>query len=153
MDHTRQSRSEHTDWLRKGPLAPHLNAYLRHLTERGYAPRTIVSYLACLAHSRNGHTVDDNRSAGSTKLSSRHSLTSTCPAATAQGPCGAVGHIYALHWVMCLSFGVPSASRTSGQFVRCRWTRNCIALTSTWTTLGVWPLGRAARRCTSCDGC
>jgi integrase/recombinase XerC len=50
MDHTRQSRSEHTDWLRKGPLAPHLNAYLRHLTERGYAPGTIVSYLACLAH-------------------------------------------------------------------------------------------------------
>jgi hypothetical protein len=50
MDHTRQSRSEHTDWLRKGPLAPHLNAYLRHLTERGYAPRTIVSYLAGLAH-------------------------------------------------------------------------------------------------------
>jgi hypothetical protein len=45
MDHTRQSRSEHTDWLRKGPLAPHLNAYLRHLTERGYAPRTIVSYV------------------------------------------------------------------------------------------------------------
>ena len=50
MDHTRQSRSEHTHWLRKGPLAPHLDAYLRHLTERGYARRTIVSYLACLAH-------------------------------------------------------------------------------------------------------
>jgi integrase/recombinase XerC len=50
MDHTRQSRSEHTHWLRKGPLAPHLDAYLRHLTERGYARPTIVSYLACLAH-------------------------------------------------------------------------------------------------------
>jgi integrase/recombinase XerC len=50
MDHTQQSRSEHTDWLDKGPLAPHLDAYLRHLTERGYARHTIVCYLACLAH-------------------------------------------------------------------------------------------------------
>jgi len=43
-------------------------------------------------------------SAGSTKLSSRSSLTSTYPAATAQGACEAVGQIYALHWVICSSF-------------------------------------------------
>ena len=50
MDHTRQSRSAHTGWLRKGPLAPDLDAYVRHHTERGYARRTIVGYLACLTH-------------------------------------------------------------------------------------------------------
>jgi hypothetical protein len=50
MDHIQQSHSEHTDWLRKGPLASHLDAYTRRLTERGYARRTIVGYRACLAH-------------------------------------------------------------------------------------------------------
>jgi integrase/recombinase XerC len=50
MDHTQQSHSEHTDWLRKGPLASHLDTYTRRLTERGYARRTIVGYRACLAH-------------------------------------------------------------------------------------------------------
>jgi hypothetical protein len=32
MDHTRQPHFERTDWLCKGPLAPHIG-----LTERGYA--------------------------------------------------------------------------------------------------------------------
>jgi len=50
MDQTQQSHSEHTDWLRKGPLGSHLDAYTGYLTERGYARRTIDGYLACLAH-------------------------------------------------------------------------------------------------------
>jgi integrase/recombinase XerC len=39
-----------TDWLLESQLAPYVDAFSRHLTERGYASGTIDSYLACVAH-------------------------------------------------------------------------------------------------------
>jgi hypothetical protein len=39
-----------TDGLLGSQLAPHVDAFTRHLTERRYASGTIDSYLACVAH-------------------------------------------------------------------------------------------------------
>lgn len=36
--------------LAHGPLASHIAAYEQHLTERGYAPRTVSSYVGGIAH-------------------------------------------------------------------------------------------------------
>ena len=45
MDFTLDRRANRIDWLAKSSLAPHVAAYTRHLTERGYAPRTIDGYV------------------------------------------------------------------------------------------------------------
>lgn len=50
MDSTRHRHSARARWLSKRPLAPYVDAFSRHLTERGYAQSTIDGYLACIAH-------------------------------------------------------------------------------------------------------
>ena len=39
-----------TDWLLDSQLAPYVDAFTRHLTERRYASGTVGSYLACVSH-------------------------------------------------------------------------------------------------------
>jgi integrase len=51
-------------WLRGSALAPSVDAYWLHLSERHYAPRTAKAYLGCLAHfarwvRRGRHSLDD----------------------------------------------------------------------------------------------
>jgi hypothetical protein len=53
MDHIRQPHSERTDWLRRGPLAPHIDAYTRQLTGRGYSGRTVDGVL-CIVRAPAG---------------------------------------------------------------------------------------------------
>jgi integrase/recombinase XerC len=50
MDSTRHRHSARARWLSKPPLASYVDAFSRHLTERGYAQNTIDGYLACIAH-------------------------------------------------------------------------------------------------------
>ena len=43
-------RSTRTDWLAKGPLAPHLDAYKKYLTDRDYAVSTFRTDVRSVAH-------------------------------------------------------------------------------------------------------
>ena len=50
MGNTLSSRFTHTDWLAKGPLSLHVDAYKQYLTDRGYAAATFAGYLCSVAH-------------------------------------------------------------------------------------------------------
>lgn len=50
MNSARQLRRSPTDWLRESQLAPYIDAFTHHLTERRYAAHTVGTYVACLAH-------------------------------------------------------------------------------------------------------
>jgi site-specific recombinase XerD len=50
MNSTTGLHRNSTDWLLTSQLAPYIDAYTRHLTERRYASGTVGSYLACVAH-------------------------------------------------------------------------------------------------------
>ena len=50
MGNPRHSRSNSIDFLTKGPLAPHVDAYRQRLIERGYSPHTIAAYVGGIAH-------------------------------------------------------------------------------------------------------
>lgn len=50
MQQTKRLRSNSTDLLSKGQLAPYVDVFTHHLTEREYSPGTIGNYLGCLVH-------------------------------------------------------------------------------------------------------
>ena len=50
MGNTRSSRFTAIDWLDKGPIAPHLDAFKQYLTDRGYAATTFVHCVRSFAH-------------------------------------------------------------------------------------------------------
>lgn len=45
-----QPRHADTDWVTKSPIGPYVEAFEKHLTERGHAGRTVARYLDCLEH-------------------------------------------------------------------------------------------------------
>jgi hypothetical protein len=50
MGNTRTSEQSSTDWLAKGPLAPHIDAYMLYLANRGYAATTFSNCLGSISH-------------------------------------------------------------------------------------------------------
>ena len=50
MGNTRSSRFTAIDWLDKGPIAPHLDAFKQYLTDRGYAATTFAHCVRSFAH-------------------------------------------------------------------------------------------------------
>jgi len=50
MGNTRSSRFTVLDWLGKGPIAPHLDAFKQYLTDRGYAATTFAHCVRSFAH-------------------------------------------------------------------------------------------------------
>ncbi|PJB02710.1 MAG: integrase [Hydrogenophilales bacterium CG_4_9_14_3_um_filter_63_34] len=50
MGNTRISEHPSTDWLAKGPLAPHIDAYMLYLANRGYAATTFSNCLGSVSH-------------------------------------------------------------------------------------------------------
>jgi integrase/recombinase XerC len=50
MQQTIRPRSNSKDLLSESQLAPYVDAFTRHLTERQYSSRTVGNYLACLSH-------------------------------------------------------------------------------------------------------
>ena len=50
MGNIRPSRVGRIDWLAKGPLAPHVDAFKQYLTDRGYAATTIANCVRSVAH-------------------------------------------------------------------------------------------------------
>jgi integrase/recombinase XerC len=50
MGNTQSSRLTRIDWLAKGPLAPHVDAYKQYLTDRDYAATTFANCIRCVAH-------------------------------------------------------------------------------------------------------
>lgn len=50
MGNTRSSQSTRIDWLAKGHLAPHVEAYKLYLTDRGYATTTLANCVRSIAH-------------------------------------------------------------------------------------------------------
>jgi integrase/recombinase XerC len=50
MGNTRSSEHSSIDWLAKGPLAPHIDAYMRYLANRDYAATTFSNYLGSVSH-------------------------------------------------------------------------------------------------------
>jgi len=50
MGNTQSSRLTRIDWLAKGPLAPHVDAYKQYLTDRSYAETTFANCIRCVAH-------------------------------------------------------------------------------------------------------
>jgi len=50
MGNTQSSRLTRIDWLAKGPLAPHVDAYKQYLTDRGYAATTFSNCVGSVAH-------------------------------------------------------------------------------------------------------
>jgi integrase/recombinase XerC len=50
MNNIRVSRFTRSDWLAKGPLAPHVDAFKRYLTDRGYAATTFANCVGGIAH-------------------------------------------------------------------------------------------------------
>jgi site-specific recombinase XerD len=50
MDHTREHLSTGSGWRTDSPLAPYIDAFTRHLSERGYAQRTIDGYISGVLH-------------------------------------------------------------------------------------------------------
>ena len=50
MNSTRELHRTWTDRIFESHLAPYVDAFTHHLTERGYASHTVGNYLACIAH-------------------------------------------------------------------------------------------------------
>ena len=50
MGNTRSSEHTSIDWLAKGPLAPHIDAYMQFLANRDYAANTFSNYLGVVSH-------------------------------------------------------------------------------------------------------
>lgn len=50
MTPTKRSHRSPADWLADSQLAPYVDAFTQHLSERRYAPCTIDTYLGCIAH-------------------------------------------------------------------------------------------------------
>jgi integrase/recombinase XerC len=50
MGNVRQPQIRSVDWLGEGPLAPHVDAFRRYLTERGYARNSLAGCLSSVAH-------------------------------------------------------------------------------------------------------
>lgn len=50
MGNTRSSELVRIDWLAKEPPAPHIDAYMMYLANRGYATNTFSSYITSIAH-------------------------------------------------------------------------------------------------------
>ncbi len=50
MGNIQSSQFNRIDWLAKGPFAPHIDAYKRHLTDRGYASTTFSNCMRSIAH-------------------------------------------------------------------------------------------------------
>jgi len=50
MGNTQSSQHTCTDWLAKGPLAPHVDAYKQYLTVRGYAATTFANCIRSITH-------------------------------------------------------------------------------------------------------
>jgi site-specific recombinase XerD len=50
MGNIRSSRFTVIDWLDKGPIAPHLDAFKQYLTDRGYAATTFANCVRSVAH-------------------------------------------------------------------------------------------------------
>lgn len=42
--------TERFDWIARGPLSPHIDAFNQYLTERGYATSTFAHYMGAMAH-------------------------------------------------------------------------------------------------------
>jgi site-specific recombinase XerD len=47
---TKQFRHSSTDWLFDSQLAPYVDAFKHHLAKGQYAPYTVATYVACIAH-------------------------------------------------------------------------------------------------------
>ncbi len=67
MGNTRSSEHSSIDWLAKGPLAPHIDAYMLYLANRDCAATTFSSISAVLTSLHNGYTVADYACKASTK--------------------------------------------------------------------------------------
>jgi len=50
MGNVRSSQVRHIDWLAKGPLALHVEAFKHYLTDRGYAAKTFGHCMSSIAH-------------------------------------------------------------------------------------------------------
>ena len=50
MGNTQSSRLTRIDWLAKGSLAPHVDAFKQYLTDRGYAATTFSNCMGSVAH-------------------------------------------------------------------------------------------------------
>ena len=50
MGKFQRSRCTYNDWLSKGPLAPHVDAFKQYLTDRGYAATTFSHCVGSIAH-------------------------------------------------------------------------------------------------------
>ena len=50
MGNTQSSQHTCIDWLAKGPLAPHVDAYKQYLTGRGYAATTFANCIRSITH-------------------------------------------------------------------------------------------------------
>ena len=50
MSNIRSPRVVRIDWLGKGPLAPHVDAFKQYLTDRGYAATTFANCVGSVAH-------------------------------------------------------------------------------------------------------
>lgn len=50
MGNVRMSELSFTNWLAEGPLAPHVDAFKRYLTERGYAKNSFANCVGSIAH-------------------------------------------------------------------------------------------------------
>jgi len=50
MGNVRSFAVSHVDWLAKGALAPHVEAFKKYLTDRGYAAHTISKCVGSIAH-------------------------------------------------------------------------------------------------------
>ncbi|TDN62004.1 hypothetical protein [Paraburkholderia sp. BL10I2N1] len=57
MANTRSLQLTGFDWLANGPLAPHIDAFKRYLTERGHATTTFTNCLGSVPTLVNGCTV------------------------------------------------------------------------------------------------
>ena len=50
MGNIRHLRPSYINWLDKGPIAPHVDAYKQYLTDRGYAATTFANCMGSVAH-------------------------------------------------------------------------------------------------------
>jgi integrase/recombinase XerC len=50
MGNVRLSQRGFTAWLDEGPLAPHVDAFMQYLTDRGYARSSFATYVDSIAH-------------------------------------------------------------------------------------------------------
>ena len=72
MGNFRSSRVGSVDWLGKGLLAPHVDAFKHYLTARGYAATTIANCVRSVAHfAQWAHGVGCASSASTTPPSPR----------------------------------------------------------------------------------